>query len=461
MTLHAGMELREGRYSIQRPLGKGGMGSTYLAEDLNLGRKCVIKEPHISDASNRERARQEARLLAALPKHPNLPIVYEWFLEHERPYIVMEYVEGMTLEHLAQTRDKPFEVQEVLKWLKDLLGALKLIHQHGILHRDIKPQNVCITPSGNAILLDFGISRRMDDTRTKTLDQAVSQGYAPIEQYPEEALKHMPSPLKYVQNLHKEGIRTGPYSDLYSLSATMYFALTYHSPPDACMRVLEDELRSLKMVNSLVSDSLSEWLTQNLSLHPLSRYQSVDEALKAIPANPGMPLHTELVIDQSHTPLRTYLYVGLALILIIVTVLALWNPGKIFPILSTSTPFPTNTPAPTLTPTPTTTFTPTATSTITPTPSPTFTPTPTESVELCEGIIQSGSRYYYVYPRPDRASGQIGIVPAQKWVDILDQTRDKDGKLWYKIDYGSDAITQQGWIPAEYVIEDNDCPTLP
>lgn len=290
MTLYAGITLRNGRYSVQQPLGEGGMGSAYLADDLDLGRKCVIKEAHIADSRNKERFEQEARLLAALPKHPNLPIVYEWFIENDHPYIVLEYVEGASLDRLAQTRSESFGVQEVLRWTEDLLEALKHIHQHGILHRDIKPQNVCITPEGNAVLLDFGISRRMEDTHTKTLDQAVSQGYAPIEQYPEAALKHMPSPLKYVQNLHADDIRTGPYSDLYSLSATLYFALTSISPPDACMRVLDDELRSVRHLNSNVPIYLAEILTKALALHPQRRFQSASEMLTALQNSRGPQL---------------------------------------------------------------------------------------------------------------------------------------------------------------------------
>jgi formylglycine-generating enzyme required for sulfatase activity/tRNA A-37 threonylcarbamoyl transferase component Bud32 len=275
------------RYRILRPLGEGGMGAAYLVEDQRLHRNCVIKEILIPDTTRRGQFEYEAQLLADL-HHPHLPVVYDYFQEGARPYLVMEYVEGQTLDRLRDTRTTPFEVHDVLTWARDLLNALDYIHTRhpAIIHRDIKPQNVCIKPQGNAVLLDFGIARRLDDTHTQTAARAFTQGYAPIEQYPEEQLHHTEKPRRYVESLHAEGIHTGPYSDIYSLGATLYYALTLMPPPDACMRVLDDELHPVQEINKTVPEFLATAVMRALTLDPRQRFQSTDEMLSALQSQP-------------------------------------------------------------------------------------------------------------------------------------------------------------------------------
>jgi tetratricopeptide (TPR) repeat protein len=126
-----------------------------------------------------------------------------------------------------------------------------------------------------------------------------------------------------------------------------------------------------------------------------------------------------------------------------------WHP-VLYPPTSTPTSTPTATLTPTITPTPTDT----------PTPTNTPTPSPTTASRLCQGITKSFNNFY-VYEDPDRESDSLGIVNSERWVDILDQTRDKGGELWFKIDYGDNDTTQVGWIPAEFVSEEKDCPRLP
>jgi len=278
-----GLRLREGRYRELRPLGQGGMGAAYLVEDQRLRRECVIKEVLTPGSTYRALLEQEAQLLGSL-RHANLPAVHDFFMDGERAYIVMEYVEGATLDRLREQRAAPFEVHEVLKWAQELLDALQYIHAHDppIIHRDIKPQNICITPQGNAVLLDFGIARRLDDTHTRTGARAFTHGYAPIEQYPEEELLHIPSPRRYVESLHAEGFRTGVYSDIYSLGATLYYTLTLMPPPDACMRVLEDELQPVRQLNPSVPKFLAAAVMKALALHPKDRFQSAAEMLAAL-----------------------------------------------------------------------------------------------------------------------------------------------------------------------------------
>jgi serine/threonine protein kinase len=271
------------RYVVLRALGEGGMGAAYLVEDRRLGRHCVIKEVLTHDTNSRHQFEREAQLLANL-HHPNLPTVYDYFFEGDRPYLVMQYVEGTTLDRLAEDRSGPFEVHDVLKWARDLLEALRYMHAHDppVIHRDIKPQNVCITPEGKAVLLDFGIARRLDESRTSTAAQAFTHGYAPIEQYPEETVKHMPSVQGYVRTIHAEGIRTGPYTDIYGLGATLYYALTLFPPPDAGLRVLGEELRPVQDENPDIPDFLADAVMKALALHPRERFQSAAEMLEAL-----------------------------------------------------------------------------------------------------------------------------------------------------------------------------------
>jgi superfamily I DNA and RNA helicase/tRNA A-37 threonylcarbamoyl transferase component Bud32 len=230
------------------------------------------------DTAHREQFEQEARMLAAL-SHSNLPEVYDYFFDSGHPYLIMQYIEGATLDRLKEDRSAPFEVDQVLHWANDLLDALIYLHSQEppIIHRDIKPSNVCITPEGKAVLLDFGIARRLDETRTQTGARAYSMHYAPIEQYPAEAMGSYSTLQQYLEELKAEGIHTGPHSDVYSLGATLYFALTLLDPPDACLRQLGEGQRPIRELNPDVPDFLVEALDQALIIDPRQRCQTAAE----------------------------------------------------------------------------------------------------------------------------------------------------------------------------------------
>ena len=156
-------DILQNRYRIVSPLGQGGMGAVYRAWDARLNTAVAVKEmipdPHANPqvlAAARAQFQREAQTLANL-SHPNLPRVTDYFSLAGNEYLVMDLVEGETLQDsLDQSGGQPLDEAQVLKWTRQLLDALEYCHAHGIIHRDIKPANVRLTPEGRAVLVDFG-----------------------------------------------------------------------------------------------------------------------------------------------------------------------------------------------------------------------------------------------------------------------------------------------------------------
>ncbi len=204
-----------GRWQVVDYLGQGGMGTVYLARDLNLdNRKCVVKrlrDDFFRD-EDKEKAQQfflrEAKVLSKL-QHPNIVLVLDSFREDEEYYLVMEYVEGHNLQDMLREREEPFSEDQVLGWSKQICEVLHYLHAHDppVIYRDLKPSNIMIDTKDNVKLVDFGIARLYQDDGDNT--HVVSQGYSPPEQYWGGA---------------------DPRSDIYALGATMYFLLTGEEP---------------------------------------------------------------------------------------------------------------------------------------------------------------------------------------------------------------------------------------
>jgi len=214
------------RYRIARLLGQGGMGAVYRAWDLSLNTPVALKEMIPEQgidrhklAELREQFRREAQVLAGL-NHPNLPRVTDFFEWYGNAYLVMDFVEGESLAQLI-ARQGPLPEGQVMRWAEQLLNALEACHTRNILHRDIKPENIVICPDGRAVLVDFGLVKLWDPRHPKT--QRVIRGmgtraYASPEHF-------------YIRGKHTE-----PRSDIYSLGATLYHALTGQEPPSAMDR---------------------------------------------------------------------------------------------------------------------------------------------------------------------------------------------------------------------------------
>ena len=283
--MHQGLEpgiLLRDRYEILSLIGQGGMGAVYKAADRRLpGRMCAIKEtwppPGINAealAQARDQFLREASTLARLD-HPNLPKVSDYFAQDppgnggndtSRDYLVMDYVPGQDLHQLVQQarREGQFlDEQEVLRWMDQLCDALTYLHSQDppVLHRDVKPGNVKLTPDGRIKLVDFGLVKPLDPEDPKTLTGLRGIGslpYTPIEQYAGE-LGH-----------------TGTRSDLYSLGATLYHLLTGRPPASAQDRFLDPgALLSPRRINPAISPAVEQSVLAALALHPKERPDSV------------------------------------------------------------------------------------------------------------------------------------------------------------------------------------------
>ncbi len=273
MTLATGQMLQD-RYRIVSLLGQGGMGAVYKAWDTRLNVSLAIKEmipqPGL-DAQTLEQLRrqfqQEAQVLARL-SHSNLVRVTDYFQESGNSYLVMDFVGGESLDERI-ARDGALPEDQVLEWSHQLLDALDYCHHQGIIHRDIKPQNVIIRSDGRAVLVDFGLVKLWDpnDPRTKTAMRGMgTPEYAPPEQY----------------DTHTE--HTDPRSDVYGLGATIYHALTGQAPPTATMRIADPDLfQPPRSLSPRVSDTMEKVIMKATALAVGRRFataKDMDAALR-------------------------------------------------------------------------------------------------------------------------------------------------------------------------------------
>ena len=234
------------------------MGAVYVATDERFGSTVAIKETLCMDDNFRKAIEREARLLNSL-KHSALPRVSDHFEEENGQFLVMEYIAGDDVASILERDQKAFDVDQVLHWADSLLDALDYLHnqENPVIHRDIKPQNLKITPRGEIILLDFGLAKgNPTDAGHHTAAKSIfgySRNYASLEQI--------------------QGTGTDPRSDLYSLAATLYHLLTNAPPEDALTRAMAvlsqrpDPLVPANVINPAVPRGVAGVLHMAMSLN--------------------------------------------------------------------------------------------------------------------------------------------------------------------------------------------------
>jgi serine/threonine protein kinase len=257
--------LLQNRYLIERKLGQGGMGAVYLAVDRRFDTTVALKETLVTDEGLRKAFEREARLLNKL-RHAGLPHVMDYFSEGTGEFLVMQYIPGDDLAALLEKNGRPFATDQLVRWADQILAVLEYLHGHEppIVHRDIKPQNIKLTPSGEVILLDFGLSKGSAADLTQAAGGASIAGYTP----------HF-APLEQIR-----GMGTNPRSDLYSVGATFYMLATGRTPADALERATSalgnrpDPLVPISQLNPSVPSSVAQVLEIALGQMPERRWIS-------------------------------------------------------------------------------------------------------------------------------------------------------------------------------------------
>jgi serine/threonine-protein kinase len=292
--MQTGETIRD-RYVIKQIIGRGGMGSIYLAEDNRLsGRMCALKEvvhgQELTDdikAQGREQFYQEASVLARLD-HPNLPKVSDYFTEHDRDYLVMDFVPGQDLKSLmeqARKEERYIALDEALQWSSQIMDALAYLHAQDppVIHRDIKPSNLKLTPNGLIKLVDFGLVKQMvpDEMTITVIQGRGTANYTPLEQYGGDTG------------------HTDPRSDIYALGATLYHLLTNVAPIEAKQRFLNpNALVPPNQLNPSISPVIEQSLLWAMELHPDERPDDIETLrsalLQGITSRSALPLGQSL-----------------------------------------------------------------------------------------------------------------------------------------------------------------------
>ncbi|HEU5344324.1 MAG TPA: protein kinase [Ktedonobacterales bacterium] len=253
------------RYQILGVVGRGGLGVVYRVADILYSGANIFALKELSDPAPgaRQQFELESRWLQALD-HNNIPHVRESFEWDGRRYLVMDFVDGENLEQYLHRLGHPLPEDQALRWMLPICDALQYLHTRKppLLHRDVKPANIIVTPSGHPVLVDFGIAKAHLPGMNQTLTfvrKAGTEGYAPPEQYAATGM-------------------TGPWSDVYALGATLYQLLTGKAPQTAVERITGvSPMARPQALNPLVTTRTDAAIMRALELKPANRYQSVTE----------------------------------------------------------------------------------------------------------------------------------------------------------------------------------------
>lgn len=287
-----------GQYTIDKVLGQGGFGITYMATDYKTGQKVAVKEFFPDSLAYREMRTvisypgertenyeygkenfiQEAKTLAEFIGCENIVRIFSYFEENGTAYFVMEYIEGVSFDDYLKDRGCRISFDEAKNILVPVMEALAIVHSKGIVHRDVTPDNIYITNDGKVKLLDFGAARYSLGDKSRSLDVILKHGFAPKEQYTRHG-------------------KQGPFTDIYSLGATFYFAVTGRRPPDSIDRIEEDELIPPGSLGVKITSYQEEALLHAMEVNPQSRYQSMLDFRNAL-LNENASAPISMTVDQ-------------------------------------------------------------------------------------------------------------------------------------------------------------------
>ena len=278
-----------GRYRIIRRLGQGGMARVFLATDESLHREVAIKvlaDRHADDPHFIERFQREARAAARL-NHPNIVQVYDQS-QGGMAFIVQEYVQGETLKDLIR-RESPLEPRRAISIALQILAALRVAHQQGVIHRDVKPQNILIAPDGKVKVADFGIASAGGDTEMTEAGSIVGTA-------------------QYLAPEQARGLAVGPPADLYAVGIVLYEMLSGRVPfegdtaVNVAMRHVQEAPEPLSDRNPLVPADLESVVMRALAKDPRQRYQSADEmGIELDRVRQGLPVSDETAVIGAAT----------------------------------------------------------------------------------------------------------------------------------------------------------------
>lgn len=300
----------QNRYLIGKALGEGGFGITYMAWDLQQGIKVAVKEYFPSGyvtrvaasnqviinskqnqaASNRglKRFVEEARALAKIKNLSGVVNVRDFFSANGTAYIVMEFLDGVSLKKYLQRKGGKISVEEVLTIMRPVMDSLTQVHKIGLIHRDISPDNILITKYNEVKLIDFGAAK-YSNPDGKSLSVVLKQGFAPPEQY----------------DSHGE---QGPWTDVYALGVTIYYAITGVLPPESIRLMMGKEtLKRPSEMGVRIDAGVENALLKCLAVDRKKRYQDVQSMINGLynPRAPRKPVTTATTTPTTQTPKKT------------------------------------------------------------------------------------------------------------------------------------------------------------
>ncbi|MDO5460939.1 MAG: serine/threonine-protein kinase [Bacteroidales bacterium] len=328
MNLSPGTLLAEGRYTVKAVLGQGGFGITYLGEQTGLGRKVAIKEFFMDDFCDRDSVSslvstisksgnsvverfkdkfiKEARLIAKFSSNHIIKI-HDVFEENGTAYYVMEFLEGKNLQDIIEDYG-PMAEDEALYYIRQVALALSEVHDAKMLHLDVKPTNIMLNKKGEAVLIDFGISKHYDESggQTSATPVGVSTGFTPVEQYVQGGIDNF-----------------SPSTDIYSLAATLYYLLTGEVPPEAS--VVQEE--GIPPMPETVSQATADAIVKTMCCKRRERPKSIAEFMELLDGVkeqvPEQPVPEVVEMPKEKKPGGIALKITLALVATAVIIAAM------------------------------------------------------------------------------------------------------------------------------------------